>query len=156
MGTILCPPPQVHESCLVQPLQEISLPVLSFLLCTQSTEILEWNDSVTFSKSSDAGLINFSPCLSHDVDIDGFKKSLTVNLFWLSGTCIRLVNDFQTYKTLNVAINKLFLWLEKWYHLSNITKILKSIFVVVQHDFSSFCIPVLNHPMNIWPDTQDL
>jgi len=37
-----------------------------------------------------------SPCFSHDVDIDGFKKYLIVNLFWPLGSCIRSANYFQT------------------------------------------------------------
>jgi len=41
------------------------------------------------------------------------------------------------------------------YHLSYITKNLESIFSVVQHHFSSCCIPVLSHSMNIWTDTHD-
>jgi len=46
--------------------------------------------------------------------------------------------------------------MEKWYHLSNITKTLESIFSVVKYNFISYCIPILFNSMNIWPETHDL
>ena len=81
------------------------------------------------------------------------KNSFTVNLFLPSKTSIHLANDFQTWKALNVAINTLFCCLEKWYHLSNITRNLELIFSFVQNDCSSRWISDLSHSMNTWPDT---
>jgi hypothetical protein len=75
--TALCPPPQVHQSCLFQPVQEIALfSILSFLLPAQSTENLEWNDSINVFKIHCCRIEKFGPMLQP----------------WYSTTCLMLTD----------------------------------------------------------------
>jgi hypothetical protein len=84
------------------------------------------------------------------------KISFTVNLFLPSGTCIDLANDFQTLKALNVAIDTLFRLAVKVISLIQHNKELAVDIFSRATQFSSCCISVLSHSLNISPDTHDV